>query len=462
MEDKNIEKALEKLAKGVKVNQELKRELRGSFVKKKRGFSRFNSRLVAAAGLGILLILSSVMLLKPFGRVSADEVVVKNYRTYTKLGRISNVAVSEYAGILYIPEFSKGIISLDGKSSKKLYHGNVNYVKASPDGKKLAFEEDGAIGLLDLDSQTPSIVLRGIEGSIRYFAPTWYNKNTLLVTKTTLFDGAPFEKNEIMLVDLSTLEEKSITEGSYGSMIPGKSLLVYQKGEMVAVRDLDTQNETILGEGYYPSPSPNGEKIAFTRGQRSEKTIQENVKVEKIIQDVWVVGTGDFNKKTRITSNILLEDIDEEAWLAGIKPGKELQMLSLSGRYCYLYPVWSSDSKSIYTLRRDFTDNHVVLVKADITNKQISAQETADRYLQAVMLLDYDFQSSLSTINADKELFGGKDILAYDIKVQGKEGKRSYVDAEIKLEGNENIKSIRLYLEKQGGYRIVGFKNLIK
>lgn len=413
------------------------------------------SRAVKKLGcIALAIILTGISVwVTPDNKVQADVLKVQNYRTYMEIESNHDLSVAEYNGILYVPDINEGIYMYDGKEKQKIYGGKVSLIRVSPDGKNLVFYENGKIGILNLVSREGRIVLESSNTTV-YEEPAWVDNETILFTRKDLVNTPEYnpQQSGIYILNLINKEQNKLTAGTNGSYVKNGNLLVYQKGDKIAVLNLSSKQETIVDDGMQPSASPDGKAIAYTKLSVTYDNIEENVKIEKVIQNLWVADGENFSRKSQITSNLALENINKDEWLKSLKPSNELQMLSLGGRYCYLFPVWSKDSKSIYALRRDYANGKAAVIKIDLGRETLKAEEVADRFLQSAKLSDEDYQSSLSTVKL-------KGVISYSILSSGQEGTNIYYDTEVKIAREQGaapeISKLRLYLTKQDNRFII-------
>lgn len=467
MNEKEIEGLLNKLGKTIHVNRELKKELRSSF--EGRGATRERKPLRYMAAACALLLIAAVgfsVWMAPLSKVAADPIRVQNYRTYIQVDGNYDLSVAEYNGVMYIPDIQEGIFKSDGEEKIKIYSGRVSMVKISPDGKKLAFFGDGSIGILDLATLESDILVQNGQ-NISYDLSNWYDNQSILVTKNTIQDptSSNYDINggEIIRLNIDSLEQEVLARGFTASYIQSENALLYQRGEDIIIKDLSTNREQIVDQGTQPAASPDGKAIVYAKLHVTYYGIKENVGIEHVRQNLWVADLENYARKTMITSNITLEDIDREEWLSQLKPSDEQQILSLSGRYGYLFPTWSSDSKTIYTLRRDYMNRIAVVVRIDLARASISPKEVVERFLQAIMLKDEDYQSSLTAVEmkAINELKGSR-LKDFKVVNEGAASAGVYVEAEIIYDGQDGKAArLRFYLEKQSDqYYIVDLKEM--
>jgi|GEM_PF-2346694 len=468
MNEKDTEKMLKELGDKIEINQEHKNELRKAFEVQRKpkpiGFKRY----MAAACIALLIFTAAFsLLLAPLNQVQADNIRVQNYRTFIELNSKIDLSVAEHNGVMYIPNIEQGIYKHDGKEQTKIYSGRVSLVKISPDGKRLAFYQEGAIGILDLTTLESRLVLVS-DSKIAYETPAWFGNNAILATKIMIQDinaaGVEFAP-EIIKLEFKDMKQIRLTEGSYPSYVENKNALLYQKGDFITILDLDNNKEKIIDQGMHPAVSPDGKAIAYTKLSIMYEEISEKVKIEKVLQNIWVADGRDYDRKTMITTNIILEDIDKEEWLKNLQPSEELQMLSLSGRYSYQFPAWSKDSKVLYALRRDFTNNRAVVVKIELGKEPQDAKTVVERYLQSIMLKDEDYQSGLTAVQSKAlDELKQRTITSYKVFNEGNEKSTAFIDVELKFASNgSSAESARLRFflnDETGQYYIVDMKEL--
>lgn len=463
MNDRDTEKMLRQLGKKIQINQEHKMELRKSFSTQKKARNHY-IRYIAVACISIFALAAAFSVwFTPINKVQADSLKVQNYMTYLEVESSYDFSIAEYNGDLYIPNVQEGIYKYSGEKQVKIYTGNVSLVKVSPEGGKLVFVQEGDIGVLDLKTLQSKILLQS-DNKTAYESPAWFDEESILFTKLTIQEPSSsyydFNSGEIIKLRLENLTQTKVADGINASYIPVTDSLLYQRGENIIIKGLKSNTEKIIDKGEQPIASRDGKAIAYAKLHIENERIAENVMIEKVLQNLWVAEGKNYEQKTMITNNIVLEDINKEEWLKNLKPSEELQILSLSGRFSYQFPTWSSDSRTIYALRRDYADRTAVVVKIELGRESLSAEMIVERFMQSIILQDEDYQRSLQAVEMKVvEDLKDKKILAYQIMGRGQENSEVFVDVEIRYDGVKEAASkpfrIRFYVSNETGQKYI-------
>lgn len=295
----------------------------------------------------IYIFMSQIIIAEPIGKGSCEPFNIIDINIV--------FPAAECGGILYLAK-QDGLYRYSKNSLIRLYKGSPNYVSISRDGKLLAFSEGGSIKIYNLGSGEVEEILKGDYKEVFYEQPTWLPKDKgLLYTKKFLdisSKASDLLKAFVYTIDLKTKEQRKLTEGSSASFVENKGGIVFQRDNSIIYKSLKDNSESIVDEGMLPRSSPDGKYIAYVKVNTAITEIKSRVFIEENLHHIWIMSTGDFSTKKRITCNYPLKLIDEETWLKKLKPSKEIQILSYSGRYCYLYPTWTSDSNNIYAIVR--------------------------------------------------------------------------------------------------------------
>lgn len=444
MKEAQVEKSLESLLQAIPINKKLKRSLYQKYFF--RAYRKQITTLVAS--LLLLVLIPTILFQSPV--VKAADLRIGQYVTLVNLEPGTPHGVSEYQGIVYIPYPGEGIIKKEGDALSTIYKGTVNWVQVSPSGKQLAFSEEGSLKLLDLSSNQVTPLLTGNENFL-YLQPAWQSDESLFYTQQEIIPGNV--TSTIYSLDLRTLRPIEITKGSFPSYLNPKNALVYELDEQIVLLDLQSGKESIIDRGNQPQASPNGRYITYTKYSLEREEIQKNIEREKVIQNVWVVNTEDFNDQNKITDNFVLKTIDEQEWLNSLEASDEVQVLSFSGRYSYLYPSWSSDSQSLLFAKRDFRESRVPiapqLIRVDFVSQPLTAQETVQQYLGAIIDGNDDYAAGLARKPFLEEMRQQQRLFEYNVIGKGTENNKEYVDVQLKWgkkEGTLTNETHRFYL----------------
>lgn len=287
------------------------------------------------------------------------------------------IAPKSADGAVYVNQLGKGLYCHKDGAYTEVLKGRINSFDISFDGKQLIYSEDGSIKILELDSSRVQDVLCAGNGT-NYYDVSWLpeSRRILYACESPVTDaqanGKKIESN-ICMMNLDTGHTIKIAQGFGPSYVSGKDAVVFENREQgeILYKSLRDDSETVLGFGAEPSASPDGKHIAFTRSEFSSKLVENHIKVETGLQNIYIMDTSNFNDQQKITNNEPLVIINENEWLSKVRPSEQEQILSYSGVYCYRFPSWSGDSKSVYAMIRinhadDALKDEVKLIKINI------------------------------------------------------------------------------------------------
>jgi hypothetical protein len=149
-------------------------------------------------------------------------------------------------------------------------------------------------------------------------------------------------------------------------------------------------------------------------------------------------------------------------------PKEEIQNYVTSTLYTYYWPVWSSDSKSIFVLKNlneDIRGNVMQLMKIELGTETLSPEEVVKKFLQAIIVRDEDFARVLMKNPPQIMTVSNPHPVAYEILGSGTEGNTPYVDAFLTygyiMNGYCSVNKSRYYLSSDSnGYIIDSIKDL--
>lgn len=493
MKEKDIEKNLEKLKEHIPVNYQLKEKLKKEFkknTKKSYKFIAIAASLLLIVGFALASFLSHnnyspnyITSPSPFiSKANAADLKIANQISFFDIGKGNTGRIAEYNGTLYIAIPEKGLFEYNkngfrqivGEKSKNVPIG-VGDVAVSPDGKKLLYSLNYQYYIKDLSTdKTEKIRVTGNGLDIFYESPSFSpDGNKIIFTKnvyTPREGGHGFEKKSTLWeYDLKTSQLTEIAEGSYGSYVKNQNAIVFEKDNKIIYKDLKTGEEKTVDEGRFPSVSPDGNYIAYVKSEIKNSTI-DGVEVTEHISNVWVTDAVGFATKKQVTENFskpnlksLVESVKEKNKNSPIKSD-----LVTEGEYDYYLPSWSNDSNSIYVLKNlneDVRGNMMTLMKIDLSKEKLSADYTVRRFLQALIARDDDFAKMLMKNPPSFLTISNPHPVGYNILGTGKEGEKTYVDAELYMgywgDTYYSIEKQRYYVTpSENGYIIDSIKGL--
>lgn len=93
-------------------------------------------------------------------------------------------------------------------------------------------------------------------------------------------------------------------------------------------------------------------------------------------------------------------------------------------KYCYQFPSWSSDSKSIYVLKRVFADdeknNSVQTIKIKADKKTLTESELVEEYLKSAAAGDIEYSKCISGYTEEEYFLRNFRLTGYSILDSGK------------------------------------------
>lgn len=397
-------------------------------------------------------------------RANAASLKIFNQISFVDVGGGSSTGVSEFKGTVYLPVFGKGLFVYDKTGYHRILNKEINFVRTSHDGKKLVFSAHGSISIYDLAAGQSVEILQGEKNNIYYEEPSWSpDDSRLIFTKKQYTAGEKHgftEKDLIYEMDLQNKAVKELAAGSHPSYVRGTGIIVFEREQKIISKNLTDGKEVTVDNGRFPMVSPDGNYVAYVKTEHRDRNAGEgvNAKISEDISNVWIADAGDYQTKKRVTANYPFEFTDVDQWLKSLKPSAVPQVLSLSGRYTYYEPVWSSDSNSLYVLK-NAEGSGMRLVKIDFTTVKQTPRDTVSRFLQALVVRDDDYAKSLMKNPPDILTVSNPHQVGYKILNSGQEEGRQYVDAEIYAQYTANpdyyITLARFYLSLgENGYII--------
>ncbi|EKN67217.1 hypothetical protein P9E76_18955 [Schinkia azotoformans] len=359
MDDK-IEKNLHELKEQIYVNNELKQDLRKTFVpKSKRRKSLWRnpwiSGLLAAAVFMAFYFSNS----QPDHFVKASSLNITNSISFMDIGSGEVVAYSHQKGSLYVSLRDQGIFKYTNEGLTNLTKEVADSMSQSIIEDQLLFSQNGTIYILALQTKESKEIMKGTS-DISYSQPTWKDKNTIYVTKN---EGS---KSEIVEINLKTMKETSVTKGSSLIFVEKEKKLIFERDSQIFMKDIKNGEESFVDKGIDPAVSADGAYISYVKNNNG-------------FDDVWIKDL-DLETKKKVTTNV--------------PPRFENKN---QGLYQYTLPIWSSNERSLYVLKLSQFDPNasIQIMKISLNEKAISAEQTVERYLQALIVRDDDYAKSM-------------------------------------------------------------------
>jgi Tol biopolymer transport system component len=322
MDDKDLDKDLEKLKKHIPVNVELKQSLRKSFLLRRRNMWIKRTSIIAAA---LIIVFTSVLIPDKLTikKVKADAFKISNQISYAEISSGNGTQINEYNGIQYITIYDKGIYRYDSTGYHNIYEGELSSAKLSLEGKRFVISANGNLFLFDIEKNNKTELIKGDNISIFMEEPTWVDENHILYTKKVYEPVEPHgygvKESSIYEMDINTMKSEKITDGSYPSYAAGKNAIAFMRDSKVIYRSLKDGSERVVDDGRFPDVSPDGKYIAYVKNESNVKKLAENASVSTTLSNVWITDTEDFKLKQQVTFNFVNKYMDENEWLKSLE-----------------------------------------------------------------------------------------------------------------------------------------------
>lgn len=470
MDEKRIEENLNKLKDLIPVNYQLKESLKKRF--KRNRWTKIGIAITVAAAVLLMVFSFSIKNLQDnlITKVNAEELKIINQISFISLGKINAGKIAEYNETLYVPLYEKGIYKYDNKGFEKIIDKPAGEVAVSPDGKKLVFitsTSDGknAIYIKDLKTQKETKIIESKNRDTYYSNPGFSpDGNKVIYTEQIIVPrethGFEVKESNINAIDLKSLKVTKLADGSCGSFVKTKDAIVFERDNKIIYRNLKEGSEKIIDEGKNPSVSPNGYYIAYEKNEPQKEKV-EDINVTVNMNNIWIADAASFTTKKQVTLNVP-KDIPLEV----LK--EKIQNYVTSGLYTYFWPVWNSDSKSIFVLKNlneDIRGNTMQLMKIELSREELTPTEVVKKFLQAIIIRDEDFARVLMKNPPTIMTVSSPHPVAYEILGSGTEEGKPYVDASLTygyiMNGYCSVSKSRYYLSPDSnGYIIDSIKDL--
>ena len=439
MERNFIEEQMHDLKNHIKVNNELKQELRASF-SKRRGKRWKISAIAAIAAIICIVLVSYMGSPKVYvNHVNAASLKIFNQVSFVDIG-VANGEVAEHNGTIYNAVFGQGIYVYDSKGYHEIYNEEVNGLSISPDGKRLAFS-NGNLNIFDIETSKAKVLLKGdeftYEGQLAwtsYEQPAWSldNKHIIYVKKVIKQrenHGFDVIESSIYQINLESMDVIKLADGDSPSYADEKQVIVFERDGIILRKDIKDGSEKIIDTGRFPSVSPDGEYVAYIKTLKNEKIISPKLTMEENIDNVWIADVNHDTKKQLTMNYVEKEEAGEEEIS---EDSYDLPMsIHKTGLYSYYNPKWSSDSKNIYVLKNNNKSNNMKLMRISFTDKELTLEDTVANFIQALISRDDDYAKSLMKNPPDLLTVSNPRIVGYKILGSGVENGKDYVEAKI-------------------------------
>ncbi|MFD2446487.1 hypothetical protein ACFSO7_21215 [Bacillus sp. CGMCC 1.16607] len=357
MEPEKVERQLQELKKQIPVDQVLKKKLRGEFLNK--GKSSYLKNPWISGLLAAVIFIAFFMTSIQTQQVNASSLNISNSISFFDIGSGEITAYTHHNDELYIAIKNKGLYRYNDQGMKKISEISVDGLSHSLVGETLIYTNNGDLFNYDLKLNKSGKISK--EGSkAKYSFPTWINSNEILVTKK---NG---NEQKIVQINIETLEEKDLTIGNQPSYSEKQHTFVFSRNGNVMIKNLKNGKEKLVDVGRDPFMSIDGSYITYIKDVNG-------------FEDVWI---ADFDLKTKkkVTTNIPMS----------VENSKE-------GLYQYFSPIWGTDERTLYMLkkRKQQEGDTFQLMKISLSEKELTAKTTVERYLQALIVRDDDYAKSI-------------------------------------------------------------------
>jgi hypothetical protein len=371
MDEEKVVTLLYQLRDEIKVDETLKGNLRKTFGKKRAPiWKKIGMYGVAAA---IILVSFLLVDLKP-KPVDANSLKITNTLSFYNLGSGEVTAMTHHNGNLYLSFDKKGIFIYTSNGLEKISEETATDLSIDASGENVLFSANGSVAILDLKTNKKKMLLDN-SNNTRYSHPVWKDSQTIFVTKES------GNKQEMIEWNLQNQKEQVVVEGKNPSYFEKNQQLVFERDGKVILKEKGGPKK-IVDSGTEPSISQDGHYIAY-------------VKESNGIEDVWVKDI-DLKTDRKVTTN-----------------------LDTNG-YHYFSPVWSSTDRGLFVLKQRST-GPAQMMKIDLGEKELDAQQTVNRFLQALIVRDDDYAKTMMKTPPEILTISNPHQTGYQILSSGKE-----------------------------------------
>ncbi|KMY54082.1 hypothetical protein AC623_08980 [Bacillus sp. FJAT-27231] len=393
MENEQVERLLKEARNKIPVNEELKTSLRKSLIKKRRPVWK---KPWLYAGAAAVLLLGVLFNQQQIEHVTAQELNVTNAVSFFDIGRGDITAVAHDHGQLYVSIKGEGIFLYKETGLQKLGGSEASTLHFDADGKTLLYSVNGNIVQLNIKMKREKIIVKG-STHIHYDQPVWKNDSELYAVKQEE------DREQIVQISLKTKKETVVADGSKPVLMRQADQLVYEKAGAIIMQDLQTNKQQPIDHGTDPSVSMDGRYLSY-------------VKEENGIDDVWITD-ADLKTKKKVTANPSVKADNKQ-----------------TGVYQYSSPVWDSGKHQLYVMKKrtlDKESKQVQIMRIELAHDSLSAEQTVERYLQALIVRDDDYARSLMENPPEFLTYSNPHQTGYRILKTEKRDEAVFIQAEL-------------------------------
>lgn len=385
MDSDKIEKHLHELKNEIFVDQDFKKQLRQTFVKKKR--SKFHQRAWFSALVAAAIFFAVFFSDYRIQEINASAFNIHNAISFFDVGR-GEITSHTYDGeTLYVSIKNEGIYSYSSNGYVKITEDTADSLTYSPHLESLLFTQDGDIFIYHVKTKLKEKIMSGSYSQI-------VAQSSQIIYATEVFE----DELTILELNLKTNKEKVISKGSHPSFNKKENKIVFERDGEIIIRD-HKGKEIVADIGKDPSVSKDGSYISY---------IKENAGFE----DVWII---DFNLETKrkVTTN---------------PPSRDNKKV---GIYKYQSPVWGSGDRSIYVLKKNSNEETSRIMMISLSEKEKTSIETVESYLQSLIIRDDDYAMSLMDHPPEFLTYANPHQIGYLIRSLVEDGDLAKVTADV-------------------------------
>ncbi|CAH0121929.1 Tol-Pal system protein TolB [Paenibacillus sp. CECT 9249] len=418
MNDLQWNDTVKRLKEGLPVNEELKEQLRNSFMRNRKKKYLLRWTVIAAALLCLVMLNTVWQSEQSIPKVEAASLQLSNqFSLIEQLGKENSAGVAEYEGTIYFPLQEKGLYAYGNHGFHKLADGDIRFVRVSPNGKQLVYVQEGSLYLYEVDLKTNRLLLQGGKEQGFYETPSWSPDGTRIAFVKRMEFNEHDEENLPGLIaelDVKKGEIDYIAEGMYPSYVSGRNTLFFERNNKIISRNLNNGEETVLDAGKYPAVSNDGSYVAYVKSQG-----------EPLLEDVWIADTN-FKTKKQLTENQLAEAWDRQT--GEMIEGKQ------QARYTFEQPTWSRDDRTLFVYKI-FHTNEVwkKLMRFELTTAKPEPEDIVKGSIQALIYRDEDYAHSFFSYDPGYLKGTSPRQIGYKLIDSGKLDGETFVDAETYL-----------------------------